>query len=345
MRSRVLCILSLTWACSAGESDFTSNDASGVGRLEQPIIRGTRSDAAEDAALYVRTRWSPTEGTSCTGTLIAPNLVATALHCVTRSNLGFFSCNSDGTLEDESMTDGALGPLANPSDVKVYTGIRETGIPDAAEPTAVGMRMLGTGSNQICRNDLAFVVLDRDVDAPIAQVRLAGSVRWGEFVRVVGYGQTNVNGDAGRFTRSGVRILDVGPLTDGEDTGTAAPRTFVTNEGACHGDSGGPAFSEETGALVGVYSLTGGASCSGAGVRNIYTNLTPFSSLLMDAFEAAGAEPLLEDDGIDEEEPPLAAADEGGCSLAATALHASTPCGGLAVLAAAALGLSLRRRR
>ena len=352
MRPRVLCLLSLTWACSGGESDFASDGSSsngsswGIGQLEQPIVRGSRSDTTEDAALYVRTRWAPTEGTSCTGTLIAPNLVVTALHCVTRSDLGFFACNSDGTLEDENMGDGALGQLANASDVKVYTGVRETGIPDATEPTAIGLRLLGTGSNQICRNDLAFVVLDRDVDGPIAQIRMEGSVRWGEFVRVVGYGQTDVNGDAGRFTRSGVRILDVGPLTDGEDTGTAAPRTFVTNEGACHGDSGGPAFSEETGAIVGVYSLTGAASCSGVGVRNIYTNLTPFSSLVMQAFEAAGAEPLLEDDGIDDEEvPPVAAADEGGCSLGTHGLHASSGLGGLAVLTAAAIGLSLRRRR
>lgn len=341
MRARGLCILSLTCACSGEQPDFSSD----IGQLEQPIVQGTQSDASEDATLYVRTRFSPTQGVSCTGTLVAPNLVVTALHCVTENELLMFACNNDGTLEDENRTDGALGRLAPPSAVNIFTGILTEGIPESQEPDAVAVQLFGTGSNQICRNDLAVVLLDRDLDLPISSMRLETTVRWGDLVRVVGYGRTGVDGDAGRFTRSGVRIVDVGPMTDGGDLGTAAPRTFVTNEGACHGDSGGPAFDQETGALVGVYSLSAGETCESTGIRNVYTHLNPFSSFVLDAFEAAGAEPLLEDDGSVDEEP-AAAADEGGCAIGNARARSSTPpAAGFALLAAALLVRSARRRR
>ncbi len=338
MRLRLLSILSLTCACSAGQSDFSSS----IGQLEQPIVQGALSDESEDGALYVRTLYAPTKGNTCTGTLVAPNLVITALHCVTENVLETFGCNNDGTLEDENRADGALGRLVEPSVVEIYSGLLIDGIV-GKEPVAVGARLLGTGSNQICRNDLALIVLDRDLDLPISTIRLNSTVRWGDMVRVVGYGLTGLEDDSGRHTRSGVRIVDVGPLTDGGELGTAAPRTFVTNEGACHGDSGGPAFDEETGALVGVYSLSAGETCESVGIRNVYTHLNPFSSFVLDAFEEAGHEPLLEDDGT-VEEPPAAAADEGGCSIEPARSASGMASGGLALLAAA-LVASARRRR
>jgi hypothetical protein len=83
---------------------------------------------------------------------------------------------------------------------------------------------------------------------------------------------------------------------------TAAPRTFVTSQGACFGDSGGPAFSEETGALSGVYSLAGGQVCTARNARNVYTRFSPFTKMIEQAFAEAGAEPVLEPyDGPPEE--------------------------------------------
>ncbi len=98
----------------------------------------------------------------------------------------------------------------------------------------------------------------------------------------------------------------MGPLVLSGPT-TAAPRTFVTSQGACFGDSGGPAFSEETGALSGVYSLAGGAGLHRrATSRNVYTRFSPFTKMIEQAFAEAGAEPVLEPyDGPPEEiDPP-----------------------------------------
>ena len=278
------------------------------GRLEQPIIDGALSDASEEGIVYIETTLGPNNGTSCTGTLVAPNLVLTALHCVTFYNDGSFSCNADGSITSSSPLDGTIGQTVPPANIEIHLGLALT-----VEPEAFGARVLGTGSNQICRNDLALVVLDRNLDAPYARLRLSGGVGWGDLVRVVGYGQREISANVERYGRSGVRVVDVGPLTDGGEVRTAAPRTFVLNEGPCHGDSGGPAFDETTGAMVGVYSITAGAGCSGVGIRNVYTSLAPFSELILDAFTEVGAEPLLEDDGEADVSPPEP--DPGGCSL------------------------------
>ncbi len=307
------------------------------GSLEQPIIDGNPSDASEDRAVYIEARGAGSP-TSCTGTLIAPNLVVTALHCVTFYREGFFSCNSDGSITSSNPGDGMIGQTVPPANVAVHVGPALTD-----EPAAFGARVLGTGSNQICRNDLAFVVLDRSLEAPLASLRLSAGVEWGDLVRVLGYGQREISAPVERYARAGVRVVDVGPLTDGGEVRTAAPRTFVLGEGPCHGDSGGPAFDETTGALVGVYSVTAGSSCSGVGIRNVYTSLAPFSELVLDAFVEAGAEPLLEDDGDEVVPPPKS--ESGGCSLILPSGGAQCSSAGLwALWMAAIVRLAYRRR-
>jgi hypothetical protein len=319
-------------------------DDSAFGSLQQAVVNGEVSTDADDSAVYILTRPAEGDAVNCTGTVVAPNLVATALHCVTHSTLGFFTCEPDGSLTATDTSDGTIGPLLRPEEVGVYVGPTIIG----AQAVAHGSRLLGTGSPQICRGDLAFIVLDTELDVPVSPVRISYGVEPGDFVRVLGYGETETYGDSGRHVRSGRRVIDVGPLSEDQPSITAAPRTFVVNEGPCHGDSGGPAFAEDTGALVGVYSLAAGDSCTGVGVRNVYTHLSTYSSFVLDAFAAAGAEPLLDEPEL-EPEPP-AVVPESGCSVVGPGPGGSAPGGsapgaGLMGLAALALGLAFRRRR
>jgi uncharacterized protein (TIGR03382 family) len=336
MRHSFITLATLMLATACGQSA----DEPALGSARQAIVNGDVSPSADDATMFVLTQVTASEGVACTGTLIAPNLVATALHCVTHSTLGEFSCKPDGSLSDNTREDGKMGPLVSASKVEIFAG-RQPG----QEPSAVGAQLLGTGSTQICRGDIAFVVLDREIDAPIAAVRLSTGVNGGDFVRVVGYGQTEESGSSGRFARDDVRVVDVGPATEDETSISASPRTFVVNEGPCHGDSGGPAFTADSGALVGVYSLTAGASCSGVGIRNVYTSLSSYSSLALDAFAAAGAEPVLDEAAPGPTPPPRVA--ENGCSLGAPRTSTGQVHGALGALSLVALGLvlSFRRRR
>jgi Trypsin len=332
MRYSLLSLYTLVLATACQASDEPA-----LGSAQQAIVHGEVSDATDDASVFVRTQLTATDGIACTGTLIAPNLVVTALHCVTTSeDLGEFSCRPDGSLSGATQADGKLGPLVTASKVQIFTGASI-----GREPAALGTRLLGTGSNQVCRGDLAFVVLDRDVDIPISPIRLSTPVRGGQLMRVVGYGQTETNGSSGRFARNDVRVIDVGPSTEDQTSVSASPRTFVVDEGPCHGDSGGPAFTQDTHALVGVYSLTAGASCEATGIRNVYTNLSLYSSLALDAFAAAGAEPVL--DEVEAPEAP-AVVGESGCSLGAASSNAGGSATGLLALGALGVGLIFRRR-
>jgi hypothetical protein len=61
--------------------------------------------------------------------------------------------------------------------------------------------------------------------------------------------------------------------------------------------------------VVGVYSLLTTSTCSALGARNVFTKVAPFRDLLVEAFAAAGAEPVLE---VVEEvpEPPAPTTDD-----------------------------------
>lgn len=344
MRHRLLTTPLLLLSVACGAPSDAELDGVRLDSLEQAVVNGQVSeDSSDDWAVYVYTRW-PGEAVACTGTLIAPNLVATALHCITETpsvactsaGRQCFACNADGSLKEGSIY-GHLGPLTAPANVSVTVGSQIAGL----AATARGEKLLGSNSPQICRGDIGFIVLDRELDAPVAPVRLDWGVDPGDTIRILGYGEAEVSNVSGRRVRSGVRVTEVGPASEDEPTITAAPRTFVVNEGPCHGDSGGPAFAEDTGALVGVYSLTVGEDCTGVGVRNIYTNLSLYSSLARQAFQAAGHDPILDPKPTEPQRPGVVP--ESGCALGATN-PASTRTGGALLLALAALGLARRRR-
>jgi MYXO-CTERM domain-containing protein len=78
-------------------------------------------------------------------------------------------------------------------------------------------------------------------------------------------------------------------------------------------------------------------------VRNVYTSLNMYSSLALDAFEAAGAEPILDAPPPAEPEVP-SAVPESGCSIGG-AQASSSQFGSLVGLAMLGIGAVLRRRR
>jgi hypothetical protein len=285
-RSRVSVALALSALVSA--ACMAPVEESTAAELRAPIVYGEASDLTEDYVMRLESKPAGSAGENCTATLVAPNVVFTALHCVSYFGAGIFSCDPDGTLVPTKPGDGEIRSLAPAESVKVFVG------PDTkTEPDAYGIKVFGTGASNICRNDFAIVILDRNLDLPVASLRLVRPMARGELMTVVGYGLTEDKMSHGRRRRSRVPVTDVGPLVLSGPT-TAAPRTFVLSQGACFGDSGGPALSEDTGALSGVYSLAGGQDCIARNVRNVYTRLSPFAKLIEQAFAEAGAEPVFE---------------------------------------------------
>lgn len=255
---------------------------------EQPIVYGTISGRNEDAVVAVR---SP--GAKCTGTLIAPNLVLTAHHCIAEFVRGDHTCRADGSIQNSNTGAGAILDLLDPATIQIFAQN------DLTTPVAVAATLIETDKNDVCSDDIGFVILDRSLpNLPIAPVRVDPHLRLDQSLVLVGYGETEFNIVLGRNRRE-VPIMGVEPL----------PRTFLMAQGACRGDSGGPALMPETGAVTGVTS-TATQDCLDPEATSVYTHVAKFKDLLLSAYAAAGAEPWFEGDP----RPGTGSAGEGGSS-------------------------------
>jgi hypothetical protein len=254
--------------------------------LSEAVIGGHTSSAAQNAVLLLEVG----EAALCTGTLVAPNLVLTARHCVAETDPDI-ACAPDGSAQQG----GAIQRDVEPESILVYAGLRQ----NALAPRALGARLVHEAVSNLCNHDIAFVVLDRALDdLPVASLRTRDNTTSGELVTSVGWGITK-RGELPkvRLQRPNVRILDVGPSSE------TPSNEFVVGESICSGDSGGPALSER-GAVVGVVSSGGNGmfdplhpelGCVGPQTRNTYTRLAPFERLIEQAFAAAGATPTVEE--------------------------------------------------
>ena len=278
----------------------------------------------------------------CSGSLIAPNVVLTARHCISKSIVDTVYCDAKGL----STNGDHVGADVAPASVRVYTGSN----PSFATPAAVGKAIFHPAGKVLCNSDIAVIVLDTTIPvmAPLT-VRLGAIVKSGEPVRSVGYGKNDEGYNLGtRFRKEGVDVLAVGSGVSSSATALGTLE-FEVGKSICQGDSGGPAISEVTGAIVGVVSRGGGC---GDSFGHVYTQPSGFQDLMNDAFAMAGGAPMIEGSTqpatapAAPEKPAANAADStaphaGSCSVSAPS--SSRPNAGLVGILFGAL-LFFRRR-
>ncbi len=216
--------------------------------------------------------------TLCSGALVAPNLVLTARHCVTRALTATPSCDADG----RSHNGVHLSADVDPSRISIYVGsvVR----PETDAPVARAERTLHPKSQVLCDADVAFLVLDRPIEGKVLPMRLHGPVEAGDRVVPVGFGGGPANIVGLKVARNDSTVLAIGPTANARTGAVLGPREFEVDQATCRGDSGGPAIDATTGEVVGVVSR--GGSCSASG-NHVYTRVDSYARLAAHAFVTA----------------------------------------------------------
>ena len=190
-------------------------------------------------------------GGICTGSLLAPNMVLTARHCISHIN------NNDGSVQCGVTK---FEPPDAPSSYLVTT------LPELSQDQsayrATKEVVLLPGGDDFCGQDQAILILAENIPESEAKPlvpRVDDPLVTGEKYSAIGFGATDGagNGAGARRRRDDLTITCVAEqCPDFQVTNTE----WMGNAGVCQGDSGGPAIDLQN-RVIGVTSR-GGFNCS-----------------------------------------------------------------------------------
>jgi hypothetical protein len=199
---------------------------------------------------------------TCTGTLIAEDLVLTAHHCVAARDENGRTLRRDQ--EPEAISIELGGDYLPWGEVTVRAVVS----PDCGYTSGEG--------------DIAILVLSRRLIGIATEVpRIESEPKRDDQVRPIGFGRCALSRSAvHRVPRVGGGISQVDPSH------------FVASASICPGDSGGPAFSRERGDVVGVISASVMDGDENTAGTSYFSRLDVWRELFSAAREiAAGASP------------------------------------------------------
>jgi secreted trypsin-like serine protease len=149
-------LLALGCAGSQGDADPQDSDQAvgSLGDVSEPLVGGT-TDTTDKAVLAVISQTASQVGL-CTGTLIAPNLVLTARHCIESVPEGSVDCSTT-----------KFTPPAGGEQVAVSTSTslqqRNTSFYQVSEVH------VPPDGNTVCGDDIALLVLAKPFPASVLQ--------------------------------------------------------------------------------------------------------------------------------------------------------------------------------
>jgi secreted trypsin-like serine protease len=166
----------------------------------------------------------------CTGSLIAPDLIVSAAHCVLKPiNLKKMRVYFTTDISSPNAAQGSLAvvsAIANPN----YAPNQDTN-----------------------NNDISVIKIDGPLPsgyAPAQLMSVSDKLQNGQTAILAGFGESTPGGPQGSNDGAGT-LREVQVQIENADF---SPTEVLVNQtqgrGACHGDSGGPAFIEENGQLL-----------------------------------------------------------------------------------------------
>lgn len=259
-----------------------TEDVSGperTGRAVATIIGGVKDNDAQahESVVFL---YASQAGGACTGSLIAPNLVLTARHCVSINVTQGIGCDIDG----KSSNGDHVGADYSAGSFEIYTGYSPGGA-----PVATGKKLFHPDTKNLCNNDIALLLLKNAVPgAKPMPLRLDFGPAIGELTMAIGYGKTTKS-DASSGLR--YRRADIPVLSNGRDWNYLnGANEFVMGQSTCQGDSGGPILAMASSAILGVTSR-GGDCFTG---EQHFTKVAAHKDLILAAFAEAAASPVAE---------------------------------------------------
>jgi hypothetical protein len=229
-RAASLALTLLTLSCSAHDA---------LDSLQGGVRGG--SDAPEDDNVVAVVNFA---GGQCSGSLIAPQLVLTARHCVAETEGQELQVVCGQTPFEPPDSPGAIFVVARP---KITDDEN-----DYAAVTAI--RMPRDVADDLCGSDVALLVLEKPLTAvtPL-EPRLEPAVKAGESYSAVGYGVDEAIEGKPSGVRKRLDGLQVSCSGNQCAVDDVRNNEWLGSGGPCSGDSGGPAL-DEAGRVIGVVS-------------------------------------------------------------------------------------------